>query len=102
MRPPLFFLEEITTQRISIHRNILINKDSQGEKVKLCKNCQIPIPVERLAILPDTEECVKCSSVERLVGFMDFGHKTAGECVAVDPRNKENLRRANRINERAR
>lgn len=33
---------------------------------------------------------------------MDFGHKTAGECVAVDPRNKENLRRANRINERAR
>lgn len=33
---------------------------------------------------------------------MDFGHKTGGECVYVDPRNKENLRRANRINERGR
>ena len=102
MRPPLFFLEENKTQRLSIYITTIEDENLQGEKVKLCKNCQTPIPVERLSILPNTEECVKCSSVERLVGFMDFGHKTAGECVAVDPRNKENLRRANRINERAR
>lgn len=70
--------------------------------MKLCQNCQAPIPVERLAIIPNTEECVKCSSVQKMVGFMDFGHKTGGECVTVDPSNKENLRRAHRINERAR
>jgi|688.fasta_scaffold44541_3 hypothetical protein len=70
--------------------------------MKRCTKCSQPIPVERLAILPNTEECVKCSSVQRVVGFMDFGHKTGGECVAVDPSNKENLRRAIRLNERAR
>jgi hypothetical protein len=55
-----------------------------------------------LEIIPNTEECVKCSSVQKVIGFMDFGHKTGGEFVAVDPRNPENLRRAKRINERAR
>lgn len=70
--------------------------------MRVCKHCQAQIPVERLAIIPETEECVKCSSVQKMVGFMDFGHKTGGECVAVDPRNPENLRRAQRINERAR
>ena len=70
--------------------------------MKVCKHCQEPIPVERLAIIPNTEECVKCSSVQKVIGFMDFGHKTGGEFVAVDPRNPENLRRATRINERAR
>lgn len=70
--------------------------------MRVCKHCQKPIPVERLAIIPNTEECVNCSSVKKVVGFMDFGHKTGGEFVAVDPSNKENLRRAIRINERAR
>ena len=70
--------------------------------MRVCKHCQAAIPVERLEIIPNTEECVKCSSVQKVVGFMDFGHKTGGEFVAVDPRNKENLRRAIRINERAR
>lgn len=70
--------------------------------MKTCKHCQSPIPIERLAIIPNTDECVNCSSVEKVVGFMDFSHKTAGECVYVDPRNKENLRRAIRVNERAR
>jgi hypothetical protein len=70
--------------------------------MRLCTKCAKIIPIERLAIIPNTEECVECSSVQRVVGFMDFGHKTGGECVTVDPRNQENLRRAQRINERAR
>ena len=70
--------------------------------MKTCTKCGVVIPIERLEALPNTEECVNCSSVQKVVGFMDFGHKTGGEFVAVDPSNKENLRRAQRINERAR
>lgn len=56
----------------------------------------------RLEILPDTQTCVECSTEEKKVGFMDWGHKTAPELVMVDSNDKENMRRAARINSRSR
>lgn len=56
----------------------------------------------RLEILPDTQTCVECSTEEKKVGFMDWGHKTAPELVMVNSNDKENMRRAARINSRSR
>jgi hypothetical protein len=67
-----------------------------------CKNCEKKIPKARLEVLPNTETCVGCSEAKPMMGFMDWAHKTAPELVIVNPDDKENLRRAKRINSRAR
>jgi hypothetical protein len=67
-----------------------------------CKNCQKNIPKARLEVLPDTETCVGCSEAKPMMGFMDWAHKTAPELVMVNTGDKENVRRAQRINKRAR
>lgn len=67
-----------------------------------CKNCEKKIPKARLEVLPDTDTCVGCSEAKPMMGFMDWAHKTAPELVMVNPADKENLRRAKRINARAR
>lgn len=36
-----------------------------------CIDCGAEIPVERLEILPDTETCVKCSTVTPVKEFLD-------------------------------
>jgi hypothetical protein len=68
--------------------------------MRKCYKCQTVIPPIRLEALPDTETCVKCSDEPVRVGFMDWYHKTAPELVIVS--GKENLRRAERINNRSR
>lgn len=68
----------------------------------LCVQCKSKIPDERLEILPHTDTCVKCSTEPKKIGIMVFPHKTGGYCEVIDPRNKEDLRRAIRYNERAR
>jgi len=40
--------------------------------------------------------------VKPMVGFMDWYHKTAPELVMISSGDKENLRRAQRMNARAR
>lgn len=70
--------------------------------MKICIHCNTEINPMRLEILPDTQTCVECSTEEKKVGFMDWGHKTAPELVIVDSNDKENLRRAARINSRSR
>ena len=67
-----------------------------------CQICGCEIPAARLEALPYATKCVKCSDAKPLVGFMDWNHKTAPELVLVDSGNAENLRRAKRINQRAR
>jgi hypothetical protein len=67
-----------------------------------CKNCQKNIPKARLEVLPDTETCVGCSEAKPMMGFMDWAHKTAPELVMINTGDKENVRRAQRINKRAR
>lgn len=67
-----------------------------------CKNCQKKIPAARLEALPGVETCVGCSDAKPMMGFMDWAHKTAPELVMVSTANPENVRRAKRINARAR
>jgi len=64
--------------------------------------CGSEIPAERLEILPDTKTCADCSTEQRRVGFLVYGHKTAGEVVMVDGGNAEAIRQARRAYERAR
>jgi hypothetical protein len=69
---------------------------------RICDTCNEAIPHARIEALPDTTTCVKCSRVSRMVGFMDWYHKTAPELVMVSSSDTENLRRAQRVNARAR
>lgn len=70
--------------------------------MKSCKVCSCVIPEARLEVLPNTETCVNCSTVQKHVGFMDWYHKTAPELVFVPADDKENLRRAIRVTNRSR
>lgn len=67
-----------------------------------CLECGCQIPAERLEILPNTDTCASCSKTQAYVGFMDWYHKTAPEIVMVNPSNKEDVRRAIRVNCRSR
>jgi hypothetical protein len=69
---------------------------------RTCDTCNCVIPPARLEALPNTTTCVGCSRVTTFVGFMDWSHKTAPELVVVNRSDTENLRRAQRINARAR
>jgi hypothetical protein len=63
---------------------------------KLCNDCGVVIPEERLEILPSTKYCVECAekyTVPRM-GLMEFSHKTAPELVMLDPTNEEEVRLA--------
>lgn len=51
--------------------------------MKKCK-CGAVIPAERLAILPNTTSCVKCSTEQPKKGQMVYNHKTAPELVVTD------------------
>ena len=64
-----------------------------------CK-CGTKIPDIRLEL--GYSCCVNCSTEERRVCFMVYGHKTGGELVSVDASDKEAVRQARRANERAR
>jgi len=64
--------------------------------------CGSEIPAERLEILPDTQVCADCSTEQRRVGFLVYGHKTAGEVVMVDGADKEAVRQAERAYRRSR
>lgn len=47
--------------------------------------------------------CVKCSTTKGYVGVTEFGHKTAGYVVKIDPNvNEEGVRRAWRAYHRSR
>lgn len=67
-----------------------------------CKHCKQEIPEERLEAVPNTDECVKCSTTQKYFGVMVFPHKTGGEAVLIKPEKKEMLRQAKRFNSRAR
>jgi reverse gyrase len=67
-----------------------------------CVHCDSEIPQERLDAIENCRECVKCSTVQKMVGFMVFDCKTNGELVMIDPRDKEMLRQARNFNDRSR
>lgn len=46
--------------------------------------------------------CIECSTEQRAVGYMDWGHKTAPSLVMVPANAKETIRKLDRANRRAR
>lgn len=67
-----------------------------------CTGCGQPIDQERLEVLPHTTTCVGCSKEPKVIGFMEYAHKTAGYVVFVREDDTESLRRAKRAYRRAR
>jgi hypothetical protein len=71
----------------------------------LCRYCQSMIDSDRLEFLQDYNRplvCKECSTEQRAVGFMDWGHKTAPSLVMVPANANETIRILNRANRRAR
>jgi hypothetical protein len=59
---------------------------------KKCVKCGDPIPQERLENLPGTQTCVKCSDVEKRIGFTAW-EETTPELVIVNPADFERLQK---------
>lgn len=58
-----------------------------------CYYCGTKIPEERLAILPNTDTCVKCSTVKPVMGIIQGGGSTSSstkesQLVIMDRDNK--------------
>ena len=71
----------------------------------ICRYCQGMIDQERLEFLMDSNRplvCKECSTEQRAVGFMDWGHKTAPSLVMVPANATETIRKLDRANRRAR
>lgn len=71
----------------------------------LCRYCQSVIDDDRLEFLTEFNRpmvCKDCSTEQRAVGFLSYSHKTAPELVMIPANNKENIRRCERVNRRAR
>jgi hypothetical protein len=70
-----------------------------------CVYCRSGIDFDRYEFLVETGRqiiCKDCSVENRAVGFLSYSHKTAPELVMVPANNKENIRRCDRANRRAR
>ena len=71
----------------------------------VCQYCQSMIDQDRLEFLMDSNRplvCKECSTEQRAVGFMDWGHKTAPSLVMVPANATETIRKLDRANRRAR
>ena len=73
----------------------------------MCIKCGQAIADKRVrAILTATgqlpETCIRCSDMKKYVGIPVYKHKTGGTIVPIDPRNKEQLRQAQRFFRRGR
>lgn len=71
----------------------------------LCVYCKSLIPEERLEFLVENNRihtCISCSSEQRMVGYMDYGHKTAPQLVLCPSNANETKRILDRANRRAR
>lgn len=71
----------------------------------LCRYCRSMIDNDRLEFLTEFNRpmvCKDCSTEQRAVGWMDYGHKTAPQLVMVPANAKETIRKLDRANRRAR
>lgn len=70
-----------------------------------CIYCKTDVGIDRYEFLVETGRkiiCKECSVENRAVGFLSYSHKTAPELVMIPANNKENIRRCQRVNRRAR
>lgn len=76
-----------------------------GAKLMNCVSCFGDIDSERYEFLIEFNRpmiCKNCSTEQRAVGFMDYGHKTAPQLVLCPSNAKETRRILERANRRAR
>ena len=70
-----------------------------------CVYCNDIIPDGRLEFLRENGRmmvCINCSTETRVMGFMDWNHKTAPQLVMVSSNATETIRILDRANRRAR
>jgi hypothetical protein len=70
-----------------------------------CRYCRNLIPEDRYNFLIEYNKqivCINCSTENRAVGYMDWGHKTAPQLVMVPANAKETIRILDRANKRSR
>lgn len=70
-----------------------------------CINCLFQIDQERAEFIKDynrPQVCKHCSAEKRIVGYMDYGHKTAPQLVMCSANATETRRILDRANRRAR
>jgi uncharacterized protein YaiE (UPF0345 family) len=70
-----------------------------------CIYCHSVIPDGRFEFLMENnrlQTCISCSTEQRVVGYMDWQHKTAPSLVMVPANAKETIRILDRANRRAR
>lgn len=70
-----------------------------------CHNCYYKIDHERAEFIKEYSRpqlCRHCSTEKRVVGFMDYGHKTAPQLVMCPANATETIRILDRANRRAR
>lgn len=70
-----------------------------------CVYCKTSIPTGRLEFLMEynrTITCIQCTSEQKTIGYMDYGHKTAPQLVMCPSNAKETRRILERANRRAR
>ncbi len=64
--------------------------------MKKCRQCGEEIPAARLAALPSTKTCIKCSKVKPQKGFMTWEHKTAPTFNLVTEKEHEYFQKRTR------
>jgi hypothetical protein len=70
-----------------------------------CVSCFGSVDTERSEFLIEYHRpmiCRSCSTEQRMVGYMDYGHKTAPQLVMCSANAKETRRILDRANRRAR
>ena len=71
----------------------------------ICVYCRSMIPEGRVEFLNEYNKpmvCIDCSTEQKAVGYMDWGHKTAPSLVMVPANARETIRKLDRANRRAR
>jgi hypothetical protein len=70
-----------------------------------CIYCKTDVGVDRYEFLVETGRriiCKECSVESRAVGFLSYSHKTAPQLVLIPANMKEDIRKCERVNRRAR
>lgn len=70
-----------------------------------CIYCRSNIPEGRIEFLVENNRaitCINCTTEQKAVGYMDYGHKTAPQLVLCPANARETKRILDRANRRAR
>lgn len=64
--------------------------ETKVEEARNCIECGIPIPKERLEVLPETQTCVNCSKVTAKIAITAWDDLTS-ELIIIEPEQSDVL-----------